>query len=136
MKISTLGLFLALSLAQIYGHSQVRRLAEMNAEEVRALDHEKTVVLIPGGILEEHGPYLPVYTDGYADRYYTEKLARAITARSGWTVVIFPEIPLGFGGANNIGAKWDFPGSVTVRMSTLRSVYMDLASALGAQKFR
>jgi hypothetical protein len=45
------------------------RLAEMNADQVRALDHEKTVILIPGGIPEEHGPYLPVYTDGYANRY-------------------------------------------------------------------
>jgi creatinine amidohydrolase/Fe(II)-dependent formamide hydrolase-like protein len=87
-------------------------------------------------MLEEHGPYLSAYTDGYADRYYTQQLANAIGARPGWTVVIVPEIPLGFGGANNIGAKWDFPGTYTVRLSTLRSVYMDLAGNFGGQKFR
>jgi creatinine amidohydrolase/Fe(II)-dependent formamide hydrolase-like protein len=111
-------------------------MAELNAAQIRDLNRDKTVILIPGGILEEHGPYLPVYTDGYANRYYTEKLALAITARPGWNVAIFPEIPLGFGAANNIGSKWDFSGTFTVRLSTLRSVYMDLLGDLGAQNFR
>ena len=44
--------------------------------------------------------------------------------------------PLGVGGANSIGGKDIFPGSYNVRMSTLRAVYMDLASMLGAQGFR
>jgi SAM-dependent methyltransferase len=43
----------------------------------------KTVVLIPGGILEEHGPYLPSYTDGYADDAYTRELAKAIVCQTG-----------------------------------------------------
>jgi creatinine amidohydrolase/Fe(II)-dependent formamide hydrolase-like protein len=136
MKTHRLWILLATLLAPRAVYAQIYRLAEMNSDQVRGLDHEKTVILIPGGILEEHGPYLPTYTDGYADRYYTQKLANAIAARPGWKVVVFPEIPLGFGGANNIGAKWDFPGTYTVRLSTLRSVYMDLASDLGAQKFR
>jgi creatinine amidohydrolase/Fe(II)-dependent formamide hydrolase-like protein len=129
-------LLIAVLLAPVAGHAQIVRMGELNAVQIANLDREKTVVLIPGGILEEHGPYLPVYTDGYAGRYYTDSLARAIVARPGWKVVILPEIPLGFGGANNIGAKWDFSGSFTIRLSTLRSVYMDLLGALGAQRFR
>jgi hypothetical protein len=39
--------------------AQVLRIAEMNTQQIRALNLQKTVVLIPGGILEEHGPYLP-----------------------------------------------------------------------------
>lgn len=136
MKAHRLFILLAILLAPGKAYAQIYRLGEMNTVQVRALDREKTVILIPGGILEEHGPYLPAYTDGYADRYYIQRLASAIVARSGWTVVILPEIPLGFGGANNIGAKWDFPGTYTVRLSTLRSVYMDLAGDFGTQKFR
>jgi len=45
---------------------QIYQLGELNAEQVRLLDRATTVVLLPGGILEEHGPYLPTYTDGYA----------------------------------------------------------------------
>ena len=122
--------------APVAGYAQILRMGELNSVQIKDLDRERTVVLIPGGILEEHGPYLPVYTDGYADQHYTENLARAIAARRGWKVVVFPEIPLGFGGANNIGAKWDFSGSFTIRLSTLRSVYMDVLGDLGAQRFR
>lgn len=118
------------------GYSQIFQLAELNTSQIRALDHARTVVLIPGGILEEHGPYLPSFTDGYVDAAVTQEVARAIVTRPGWSVVVFPAVPLGFGGANNIGAKWAFPGSYTVRTETLRAVYMDLASELGEQGFR
>jgi hypothetical protein len=57
---------------------------------IRSLDLQKTVVLISGGILEEHGPYVPSYTDGYADEAYARELANAIVTRPGWTVVMFP----------------------------------------------
>ena len=116
--------------------AQVVRIAEMNTRQIRALNLQKTVVLIPGGILEEHGPYLPSYTDGYAIDAYTQDLAKAIVARPGWTVVLFPQIPLGNDPANTIGGKRAFPGSYPVRMATLRAIYMDLANELGEQGFR
>jgi creatinine amidohydrolase len=116
--------------------AQVVRIAEMNTRQIQALNLQKTVVLIPGGILEEHGPYLPSYTDGYAIDAYTQELAKAIVARPGWTVVLFPQIPLGNDPANTIGGKRVFPGSYPVRMATLRAIYMDLASELGEQGFR
>jgi creatinine amidohydrolase len=118
------------------GACQILQLAKLNTNQIRALDRTKTVILIPGGILEEHGPYLPSFTDGYVDLAVTQELARAIVARPGWTVVIFPSIPIGFGGANDIGGKWSFPGTYTVRTETLRAVYMDIASELGEQGFQ
>src|SRR5829696_4504886 len=75
--------------------AQVRQLADMNTRQIQALDRQRTVVVIPGGILEEHGPYLPSYSDGYAIEAYTRALATAIVARPGWAVVVFPQIPLG-----------------------------------------
>src|SRR5947207_6043767 len=105
--------------------AQILRIGEMNTQQIQALDLAKTVVLIPGGILEEHGPYLPSYTDGYRDERLTEALANAIVERPGWKVLIFPLIPLGTYPANNLGQKYVFPGSYTVRPSTLRAVFMD-----------
>ena len=96
--------------------AQVLRIGEMNTRQIQALDLSKTVVLVPGGILEEHGPYLPSYTDGYADDAYTRELAKAIVARPGWTVVVFPQIPLGNDPANTIGGKTVFPESYPVRV--------------------
>lgn len=116
--------------------SQVLQLAKLNTEQIGALDHQRTVVVIPITILEEHGPYLPSYSDGYPAERLTRELADAIAARSGWTALLFPPIPLGNGGANQIGQKWIFPGSYTVRAETIRAVLMDLATEFGEQGFR
>jgi creatinine amidohydrolase/Fe(II)-dependent formamide hydrolase-like protein len=116
--------------------SQIYQLAGMNTRQIEALDRQHTVVIIPGGILEEHGPYLPSYTDGYAIQAYARALAAAIVARPGWTVVVFPQIPLGNDPANTIGGLRQFPGSYPVRMATLRAIYMDLGTELGEQGFR
>jgi len=115
---------------------QIYKIAEMNTRQVQTLDRQKTVVIIPGGILEEHGPYLPSFTDGYVTQAYTDSLAKAIVARPGWAVVLFPQIPLGNDPANTIGELSVFPGSYPVRMETVRAIYMDLATELGEQNFR
>ena len=116
--------------------AQIFRVAEMNTEQIRNLNKEKTVVVLPGGILEEHGSFLPTFTDGYWNEELTRELAKVITAKPGWSVVIFPTIPLGNSGANDIGGKFSYPGTYTVRFSTLRSIFMDLGSELGEQKFK
>lgn len=115
--------------------AQVFQLGELTSTQIAALDRGKTVVLMPGGVIEQHGPYLPVYTDGFMNCWWTERLGEAL-ARDGWTVLVFPMLPLGDGGANEIGRKYHFPGSYGIRVATLRAVYMDLATELGEQGFR
>ncbi len=115
---------------------QIFRLAEMNTSQIRALDRSRTVIVIPDGIMEQHGPYLPSFTDGIHNEWLAQRLSEAITSRPGWSVVVFPTIPLGVGGANEIGRKYMFPGTYAVRSTTLRSVFMDLATTFGEQGFR
>jgi creatinine amidohydrolase/Fe(II)-dependent formamide hydrolase-like protein len=114
----------------------IYRLKELNTTQISLLDKSKTIVLIPGGILEEHGPYLPSFTDGYWNEKFTDTLANTLVARPGWNVLIFPTIPLGNSGANDIGMKYSFPGTYTVRFETLRSIFMDIATELGEQGFK
>ncbi len=116
--------------------AQIYQLAEMNTEEIAQLDRSTSVVIIPGGILEEHGPYLPSFSDGYMNQRLARALADEIVERPGWSAVMFPQIPLGTGGANEIGRRYTYSGSYTVRMATLRSVFMDIATELGDQGFR
>jgi creatinine amidohydrolase/Fe(II)-dependent formamide hydrolase-like protein len=117
--------------------AQVVRVAEMNTSQIRALDRARTVVLIPGGILEEHGPYLPAFTDGILSDRLTGEIAQSLAAgKPGWTVLVFPQICLGSSGSNELGSHFVFPGTYAVRPSTLRAVFMDLASELGEQGFR
>lgn len=125
-----------LLLACAGANAQIYRVAQMNTEQIRALDKQKTVVILTGGILEEHGPHLPSFADGYSNEWLTERLAEAIVARSGMSVLLFPIIPLGHEGANEIGGKFVFPGTYSVRRTTLRAVFMDLATDLGEQGFR
>ena len=61
---ASLLLWLLIVILPAQTYAQVYQLAELNTEQIRALDHERTVVLLPGGILEEHGPYLPYFADG------------------------------------------------------------------------
>jgi creatinine amidohydrolase/Fe(II)-dependent formamide hydrolase-like protein len=117
--------------------AQILQVAELKTGEIRALDHAKTVVLLPGGILEEHGPYLPAHTDGILSDRLTKELAQAIVAKKpGWEVLIFPQIPLGASGSNELGGHFAFAGTYAVRPATLRAVFMDLAAELGEQGFR
>ena len=134
--VSALVTVAALACAARPALAQVRQVAELTAAEIARLDRARTVVLLPGGILEEHGPYLPTYADGYLNARLTDTLARAIAARPGWTALVFPQIPLGNSGANDVGGRFSFPGTYAVRFETLRAVFMDLADELGEQGFR
>ena len=118
------------------GMAQILDVRDLNVNDIRALDRQRTAVILQGGILEEHGPYLPVYSDGWVNEYLTRQLAEALVARPGWKVVIFPVIPLGSGGANELGLKHSYPGTFAIRPATLRALYMDLADELGQQGFR
>ncbi len=131
-------IFLSLLLLSIplAANGQVYRLAEMNTRQIASLDRQKTVILMPGGVMEQHGPHLPSFSDGYMSEWFTERLALSIAKRPGWKAVIFPMIPLGDGGANEIGFKYVFPGSYGVRVKTMRSVYMDLGTEFGEQGFK
>src|SRR5512143_1632609 len=104
---------------------QILDLRDLRADEIRSLDRGKTVEILQGGILEEHGPYLPIYTDGWTNEYLTKQMAEALVTRTGWKVLIFPPVPLGSGGANELGRKRSFPGTFAVRPVTLRAVYLD-----------
>lgn len=130
-------LFVLQGFVGIQGASaQIYRVAEMNTVQLRELDRNRTVVILTGGILEQHGPYLPSFTDALFNEWITQRLAEAIVARPGWNVLLFPTIPLGTGGANEIGRKYVFPGTYAVSSTTLRSVFMDLVTELGEQGFR
>lgn len=67
----------------------------------------------------------------------TAELAQGIAAaKKDWTVLVFPQVAVGASGYNEVGGHFTFPGTYAVRPSTLRAVFMDLASELGDQGFR
>jgi creatinine amidohydrolase/Fe(II)-dependent formamide hydrolase-like protein len=117
--------------------TRVLRVGDLNTSQIRALDRAKTVVFLQGGMLEEHGPYLPAFTDGILSERLLQHVAAGVVAgEPGWTALLFPPIGVGASGYNEIGKQFVFPGTYAVRPSTLRAIFMDLATELGEQGFR
>ena len=117
--------------------AQVLRVGDLNTRQIRALDRNKTVVFLQGGMLEEHGPYLPAFTDGILSERLTLEVAQGLVAKKPeWTALLFPPVSVGASGYNEIGRQFVFPGTYAVRPSTLKAMYMDLATELGEQGFK
>jgi creatinine amidohydrolase/Fe(II)-dependent formamide hydrolase-like protein len=137
MRYRTLLVLVSAFLAREPLVAQVLQVSDLNTRQIRALDRTHTVVILQGGMLEEHGPYLPAFTDGVLSARLTTELATGIvTERPKWTVLVFPPISVGSSGSNEIGRQFVFPGTYAVRPSTLRAAFADLASELGEQGFR
>ena len=133
--------FICLLVATVLGTpdlawSQVYQLGEMNKLEFQALDRDRTAVLMPIGVIEEHGPYLPLLTDSYLMEWLIDRTADAIVAQEGWTVVIMPSLPIGVGAPEDFGPRTREFGSLPLRPATKRAVLMDLVSGLGEAGFR
>lgn len=117
--------------------AQVVRIGDLNTGQIRALDRDRTVVILQGGMLEEHGPYLPAFTDGILSARLAKEVAEGVaTKKPGWKALLFPPVSVGASGSNEIGKQYSFPGTYAVRPSTLRAIYMDLATELGEQGFK
>ena len=128
---------LGLALVGSVASAEVVRVGDLNTRQIRALDRDRTVVFLQGGMLEEHGPYLPAFTDGILSERLTLEIANGVVAKDPkWTALLFPPVSVGASGYNEIGRQFVFPGTYAVRPSTLKAMYMDLATELGEQGFK
>ncbi len=137
MKNITIPLCLALLLAMpTSALPQVFQMGELNKTDFQALDRDTTAVLMPIGVIEEHGPYLPLLTDSYISEWLIDRIANTIVAREDWSVVIVPSLPIGVGAPEDFGPRIRNFGSLPLRPATKRAVLMDLVSGLGEAGFR
>ncbi len=100
------------------------RLAEMTWTEVRDLDLERAVAILPTGAVEAHGPHLPLVTDGVIAAAMAEEGARRLAERG--------LVPLILPGLDYTAAPFAaaFPGTVSIRPETLSALVVDVAAAL------
>lgn len=94
-------------------------MADMTYQEVEQAARDHSVVLWPLGVIEEHGPHLPLGTDIYNSYLRMKRVAETMRA-GGTKVVIAP--PLYWGINEATGA---FGGSFTLRPSTLKAIIED-----------
>ncbi len=64
-------------------------MVDMTYVEIERAAEEKTVILLPTGVIEEHGPHLPLGVDVYGS-YLIAKVTRAELNRKGIRSLIAP----------------------------------------------
>lgn len=82
------------------------------------------LVILPVGVVEEHGAHLPLGLDSFAAEVYAEAAASHLEEK-GYEVVIAPTISYGVA-----RAAIDFPGTLSLEPETLRSLVVDIARSL------
>lgn len=108
----------------------IHELAQLTWEEVRDLDREHTLVVLPVGAIEAHGPHLPLDTDIVIATAMARAGARKLAAR-GRLVVILPALAYT---AASFGAA--FHGTLSISAITVTALIVDVARSLSDQGFR
>src|SRR5881409_2923625 len=107
------------------------RLAERTWPEAARLARDpRSVVLLPLGAVEEHGPHLPLLVDWLG----AEELARRIAPhleRAGLTPVLAPSLPYG---VSTLAAEW--PGTVSLSRALVTRLIVEVIRALARHGFR
>jgi creatinine amidohydrolase len=100
-------------------------LALMSYKEVAATPKERSVLLMPVGCVEQHGPAGYTGADTVLAEYLCHRVAEAVDG-----VYVTP--PLWFGYTPYTA----FPGTVSLRLDTLRAVVQDVVDGYIAHGFR
>jgi creatinine amidohydrolase len=113
------------------------KLEELTWPRIDAFDRQRTLFILPVGMLEQHGPHLPVGADTIAVVHEaTEAATRVNRALPEWSVVMMPAVNYGHSGANQLGDMPIHPGTYAIRQSTLRSLLADLGAQLAQNGFK
>ncbi len=120
-------------IAERHGYSIFRgTLVDLSWPEVKEAADSDTLVILPIGVIEEHGPHLSLGADTYLAHKASQLLAQKLGALQIQSVVL-PPMYWGIMQANETGA---YPGSLTVRPETMKAVLRDIFTDLKGWGFR
>jgi creatinine amidohydrolase len=136
------GLLIVCALGVVSSHAQPRtsrilELAELRFPQIDALDRERTMFILPIGMLEEHGPHLPIASDTFGVMFEADGVAKRVSRQlPQWNVVMMPPLHYGETGANEIGGVFIHPGTYGIRHTTLRSLVADIGGQVAQNGFK
>ncbi|MBP0491496.1 creatininase family protein [Pararoseomonas indoligenes] len=105
-------------------------MADMTYPEVAEAAERGAVVLWALGVIEQHGPHLPLATDVYVPMAVLRQ-AKALLAERGIESIIAPPF---YWGINAVSSS--FPGSIKVRAPVMIELIKDVFASLGGDGFR
>ena len=117
--------------------SKVYQLEELTWTQIDTLTRDRTLFILPVGMIEQHGPHLPVGADTFGVTYEVNGAATRVSrALPDWNVVMMPPINYGHSGANQLGDLLVHPGTYGIRQSTLRSLVADVGGQVAQNGFK
>lgn len=117
--------------------SRIFKLEELAWPQIDALDRQRTLFILPVGMIEQHGPHLPAGADTIGVTYEANEAAKRVSrALPDWNVVMMPAINYGHAGANLIGNMPIHPGTYGIRQATLRSLVADVGGQIAQNGFK
>jgi len=99
-------------------------LEEMTWPDVQELLKRTTLILVPTGSIEQHGPHLPLYSDVVAPLEVSILVAKQLGS------VVAPPVRPGVSAHH-----MPFPGTITLQAQTFIAVVKDYAKSLAAHGF-
>lgn len=99
-------------------------MVDMAWPKIEQAAQEGAIVLLPTGVIEEHGPHMGLGVDIYC-AYLLSKLTRRELEKKGISTLIAPP---NFWGINN--ATGAFPGSFSLRKKTLKALIYDILASI------
>ena len=103
----------------------MQRLADIPFSEVDKLARSgRALIVLPVGVVEEHGAHLPLGMDSFAAEAYAASSAPYLEEQ-GYQVVVAPTINYGVA-----RAAIDFPGTLSLEPETLRSMVVEIGRSL------
>ena len=105
-------------------------LRNLNSDQVQAAAAQGTVLLIPVGQTEEHGPHLPIGADSIIAETMAARAAAAVRDRI--PVLVAPAIQYGY--SNEIMRRW--AGTFIVRPQTMIDLLVDVCCSAVHSGFR
>ncbi|RJP19829.1 MAG: creatininase family protein [Candidatus Abyssobacteria bacterium SURF_5] len=103
---------------------------EMLYPQMRDLDREKTLLILPVSALEVHGHHLPMGMDTFSAATSAAGVAELFAkAHPDWSVVVYPPLTLGTD-------ELPLPGSISVSPRTVRSAVMGFGKSLARHGFK
>jgi creatinine amidohydrolase len=93
-------------------------------EVARIAQSSRALVILPVGVVEEHGAHLPLGMDSFAAETYAASTAPHLE-EAGYEVVVAPTINYGVA-----RAAIDFPGTLSLEPQTLRAMVVEIGRSL------
>lgn len=99
-------------------------MADLTWQDIEKAAEKKAVILFPIGVMEEHGPHLPLGTDCYISYNIAQYIKKALDEKKVECLIAPPF----YWGINFVTGG--FPGSFTVKTETMKAVMKDTFECL------